>query len=93
MFAYSVETFSQRKEIREVDTNDRLMKVVNLTMGRSTVLSFQEKPVGEGAWVNGGFFVLNPSPISFEKSWESDLNRLKGLENEIFKLFTPAHAH
>lgn len=45
MFAYSVEIFAQRKEIREVDTNDRLMKVVNLTMGRSTVLSFQEKPV------------------------------------------------
>ena len=45
MFAYSIQTFAQRKEIREVDTNDRLMKVVNLTMGRSTVLSFQEKPV------------------------------------------------
>jgi hypothetical protein len=45
MFACSIETFAQRKEIREVDTNDRLMKIVNLTMGRSTVLSFQEKPV------------------------------------------------
>ncbi len=45
MFIYSVQVFAQRKEIREVDTNDRLMKVVNLTMGRSTVLSFQEKPV------------------------------------------------
>jgi hypothetical protein len=45
LFTYSVEVLAQRKEIREVDTNDRLMKVVNLTMGRSTVLSFQEKPV------------------------------------------------
>lgn len=42
---YSFETLAQRKEIREVDTNDRLMKVVNLTMGRSTVISFQDKPV------------------------------------------------
>jgi len=45
LLSYSLEIFAQRKEVREVDTNDRLMKVVNLTMGRSTVLSFQEKPV------------------------------------------------
>jgi len=25
---------------------------------------FQEKPVGEGGWINGGFFVLKPSVIS-----------------------------
>ncbi|MDX1680723.1 MAG: glucose-1-phosphate cytidylyltransferase, partial [Akkermansiaceae bacterium] len=24
------------------------------------ILSFQEKPIGDGAWVNGGFFVLEP---------------------------------
>lgn len=45
IFSFSIETFAQRKEIREVDTNDRLMKVVNLTMGRSTVISFEHKPV------------------------------------------------
>lgn len=45
MFAYSLETLALRSEIREVNTNDRLMKVVNLTMGRSTILSFQDKPV------------------------------------------------
>jgi len=45
IFSFSVETFAQRKEIREVDTNDRLMKEVHLTMGRSTVLSFESKPV------------------------------------------------
>jgi len=26
----------------------------------SRVLGFREKPVGEGGWINGGFFVLNP---------------------------------
>jgi glucose-1-phosphate cytidylyltransferase len=25
------------------------------------VISFQEKPEGDGSWINGGFFVLNPS--------------------------------
>lgn len=29
----------------------------------SQVVSFQEKPEGEGSWVSGGFFVLNPSVI------------------------------
>jgi glucose-1-phosphate cytidylyltransferase len=27
------------------------------------VLSFQEKPEGDGSWINGGFFVLDPSVI------------------------------
>lgn len=45
LLCFSIETYAQRKEVREVDTNDRLMKVVNLTMGRSTVLSFEHKPV------------------------------------------------
>ncbi len=27
------------------------------------VLSFEEKPVGDGAWVNGGFFVLEPAVL------------------------------
>jgi hypothetical protein len=42
---FSLNSFALRSEIREVDTNDRLMKVVNLTMGRSTVISFEHKPV------------------------------------------------
>lgn len=29
----------------------------------SAVSSFQEKPVGDGAWINGGFFVLEPAVI------------------------------
>jgi glucose-1-phosphate cytidylyltransferase len=29
----------------------------------SRIRKFQEKPQGEGAWINGGFFVLNPSVI------------------------------
>lgn len=29
----------------------------------SNVSSFQEKPSGDGGWINGGFFILNPSVI------------------------------
>lgn len=42
---------------------------------------FQEKPEGETSWVNGGFFVLNPSAIEYissdNTSWED--SPLKGL--------------
>lgn len=40
------------------------------------VLGFQEKPPGDGAWINGGFFVLNPKVLDFiqgdKTSWESE---------------------
>lgn len=39
-----------------------------------TVNDFQEKPDGDGSWINGGFFVLNPKVIeridNDQSSWE-----------------------
>jgi len=35
----------------------------SLNLMGSTVLSFEEKPQGDGAFINGGFFVLNPEVI------------------------------
>jgi glucose-1-phosphate cytidylyltransferase len=32
-----------------------------LNLEHNRVISFQEKPEGDGSWINGGFFVLNPS--------------------------------
>lgn len=31
--------------------------------GDGNVLAFQEKPVGDGSWINGGFFVLEPTVL------------------------------
>ncbi|HSM44902.1 MAG TPA: glucose-1-phosphate cytidylyltransferase [Acidimicrobiia bacterium] len=36
---------------------------VSLHPGQTEVDSFMEKPKGDGAWINGGFFVLEPSVI------------------------------
>ncbi|MCF6324126.1 MAG: glucose-1-phosphate cytidylyltransferase [Gammaproteobacteria bacterium] len=40
------------------------------------VTSFQEKPAGDGAWINGGFFVLDPVVLDLIEgdhvSWESE---------------------
>jgi glucose-1-phosphate cytidylyltransferase len=47
----------------------------------SRVERFQEKPDGDGSWINGGFFVLSPRVIDLigddNTSWESEpLNQL-----------------
>lgn len=47
-----------------------------LDMDRNRVTSFQEKPDGDGGWVNGGFFVLSPKIIDRIEGdhtiWERD---------------------
>ena len=35
----------------------------SLAFERGRVLRFEEKPQGDGTWINGGFFVLDPSVI------------------------------
>lgn len=36
-----------------------------LNLEGSRIVSFQEKPHGDGAWINGGFFVLSPKVIDY----------------------------
>ena len=47
-----------------------------LIMQNGRVKSFEEKPQGDGAWINGGYFVLSPKVIDFidgdETSWEQE---------------------
>ena len=51
---------------------------------KKNVLSFQEKPKGDGAWINGGFFVLEPSVLDYihsdETVWEK--GPLEGLAGD-----------
>jgi glucose-1-phosphate cytidylyltransferase len=50
--------------------------VFSLDQGQSLIDTFKEKPQGDGAWVNGGFFVLEPEVINYIKDdstvWERD---------------------
>lgn len=45
---------------------------LDISAGRIT--SFQEKPLGDGSWINGGFFVLSPKVIDYiegdQSTWE-----------------------
>lgn len=52
-----------------------------LEEGQTKVTQFREKPQGDGAWVNGGFFVLEPGAIDYvdgdDTVWEREpLQRL-----------------
>jgi glucose-1-phosphate cytidylyltransferase len=52
-----------------------------LAMEGSRVTSFQEKPQGDGGWINGGFFVLSPRVFEYidgdDTIWEhSPMERL-----------------
>lgn len=40
-----------------------------------------------------GFFSLTPSRPNIRNAWETDSEKLKGIEDEVFKLFSPADSH
>ena len=54
---------------------------------KDEVESFQEKPDGDGGWVNGGFFVLSPKVLhkinGDQSSWESDVLPILADENQL----------
>ncbi len=47
-----------------------------LNLNQDIVRGFQEKPQGDGGWINGGFFVLSPKAIDYIEGdatlWERD---------------------
>lgn len=52
-----------------------------LNISGDKISNFQEKPAGDGAWINGGYFVLEPKALDYIKgdqtSWEDyPLNQL-----------------
>jgi glucose-1-phosphate cytidylyltransferase len=48
----------------------------SLAKGQTRISSFREKPKGDGAWVNGGFFVLEPGVLDYIEGdttvWEQE---------------------
>ena len=53
----------------------------------SRVLRFQEKPKGDGDWINGGFFVLEPETLNYIEgdatSWESNPLEVLAADGEL----------
>lgn len=58
---------------------------IALHEGQTKIESFQEKPEGDGAWINGGYFVVEPQVIDFIDGdatvWEQEpLTKLANME-------------
>ena len=55
------------------------------------VTGFQEKPMGDGGWINGGFFVLSPQVGNYIKDdatvWEQEPMQKLAAENELSVYF------
>jgi glucose-1-phosphate cytidylyltransferase len=51
------------------------------------VIGFQEKPLGDGGWINGGFFVLEPAVIDYIEddatTWEFEPMRALASEGQL----------
>ncbi len=62
-----------------------------LELNGSQINSFQEKPQGDGAWINGGFFVLSPQVIDYIKddttTWEKDPMERLAREGQLQSYF------
>lgn len=50
--------------------------VFGLKSGQNKISTFKEKPKGDGAWINGGFFILEPEVMRYISDdttvWEKD---------------------
>jgi glucose-1-phosphate cytidylyltransferase len=48
----------------------------SLDMDKNRIVSFNEKPLGDGAWINGGYFVLSPKVLDYidgdDTTWEKE---------------------
>lgn len=62
-----------------------------LSIEGTQIKSFKEKPVGDGNWINGGFFVLEPSVIDLisndETIWEKEPLEKLAESNQLHAFF------
>ena len=48
---------------------------------KNEVISFREKPVNDGSWINGGFFVMEPAVFDYLTDGDATILERKPLEN------------
>jgi glucose-1-phosphate cytidylyltransferase len=58
-----------------------------LTIDQGRIRRFEEKPDGDGAWINGGFFVLSPRVADYLKGdqtvWEEEPLRRLAMDGQL----------
>ena len=70
-----IEFHKSHKKLATVTSVQPPGRYGSLAIDNLRVTGFLEKPKGDGAWINGGFFVLSPKVIDYidsdEDSWEA----------------------
>ena len=68
-----------------------------LEIDGTTVKSFLEKPQGDGGWINGGFFVLNPKVVELIETdgtiWERKPLEVLAKDNQLQSFFHSGFWH
>jgi glucose-1-phosphate cytidylyltransferase len=68
----------------------------SLLIENDAVQQFQEKPAGDGVWINGGFFVLEPSVVEYIEDdltvWEQEPLQALAREYQLSALLEKAIA-
>jgi len=58
-----------------------------ICLSDNKIEKFEEKPQGDGSWINGGFFVLNPKVLDYisdlSTSWENEPLEKLALEGQL----------
>lgn len=58
-----------------------------LDMDQNLIMRFQEKPEGDGGWINGGFFVLEPEALQYIEDdltiWEKEPLERLAIEGQL----------
>jgi len=57
--------FTKNKDLATNRSSPGRFGAICLGQEQTKITSFKEKPEGDGAWINGGYFVLEPEVIDF----------------------------
>jgi len=76
-----VEFHKKGKRYATLTSVQPLGKFGALGLNGDTIESFQEKPKGDGAWINGGFFVLEPKIFDYIQDGDATIWERGPLEN------------
>jgi glucose-1-phosphate cytidylyltransferase len=81
----------QQKTLATLTAVQTLGRFGALTIEQNKVLAFREKPVGDGAWISGGFFVLSPSVLNYIRDdstlWEKEPLEILAQEGQLSAYF------
>lgn len=77
----------EKKKIATVTAVQQRGRFGNIEMENELVKHFKEKPLGDGSWVNGGFFVLEPQIFDYLEDdntvWEREPLEKLSINNQL----------